>query len=219
MSCLEVWTSLRLGWRRKEKGEKEGEEYIDFYWKFEAAREDEVARTLTAKNNASKRKRLPAATSGVKKFEDIYAWLQSQHDPKTGAEVAIGQNGRNYLDCERGCQIWREGEDEDCQMIMIDPRIGSYSPKKAEALYLRRLSRPEKENYDPRDPYTSFFFPSRSQQTRSSTLPLFSSSSSSSLQSISSLSTLSTPPTSLSITPSSQSSTPLSIPSSLSSLV
>ena len=176
MSCLEVWTGLRLPslvCKRKEKVEREGEEYIDFYWKFEAAKADEAARTLAVKKDASKRKRLPMANcSGVKKFEDIYAWLQSQQDPKT-----------NNFECERKYQIWREYEEDNCQMIMIDPKIGSYSPKKAEALYLRRLSRPEEEKYDP---YCSFFFPSRSQQSRASSLPLVSSISSSSLQSISS---------------------------------
>ena len=212
MSCLEVWTELRLpslGCKRKEKVEKEGEEYIDFYWKFEAAKADEAARTLTAKKDASKRKRLPMASccNGVKKFEDIYAWLQSQQDPKTE-------------ECKNKYQTWRGFEEENCEMIMLDPKIGSYSPKKAEALYLKRLSRPEEENYDPTDPYSSFFFPLRSQQSRASTLPLVSSiSSSCSLQSISSLSS---PPFSISLSstcPSYQSSTPVSMPSSLSSLV
>ena len=195
-----------LGWKKKEMVEREGEEYIDFYWKFEAAKADEVARTLTAKNDTSKRKRLPipmAHSSGVKKFEDIYAWLQSQEDPKT-----------DVADLES--EIWRESEDEKCQTIMLDPKIGSYSPKKAEALYLKRLqSKPEEENYDPTDPYTSFFFPSsRPRQTRPSTLPLVSStSSSSSLQSISSLSSLSSPTFSLSTKSSSQSSRPCSLSS------
>ena len=32
--------------RLKTKTEKEGEEYIDFYWKFEATKKDEATRTL-----------------------------------------------------------------------------------------------------------------------------------------------------------------------------
>ena len=198
-----------LGWRTNKVVEREGEEYIDFYWKFEAAKADEAARTLTAKKDANKRKRPPMASNGVKKFEDIYAWLQSQQDPEV----------RSHLECERKYQIWRESEEEE--MIMVDPKIGSYSPKKAEALYLRRLSSPEEGTFDPTDPYCSFFFPSRPQQTRPSSLPRVSSiSSSSSLQSISSLpSLLSSPAFSLSTTCSSQSSTAVSMPSSLSSLV
>ena len=52
MNCLEALVGLRLPTPRlKTKTEKEGEEYIDFYWKFEAAKKDEVSRTLKRNTN------------------------------------------------------------------------------------------------------------------------------------------------------------------------
>ena len=82
MNCLEALRGLRLTTiRLRTKTEKEGEEYIDFYWKFEAAKKDEATKTL--KKSAFNKRRLPSDTSyGVKKFEDINSWLQSQQNPQ-----------------------------------------------------------------------------------------------------------------------------------------
>ena len=156
MNCLEALIGLRLPTPRlKTMTEKEGEEYIDFYWKFEAVKKDESTRTL--KKSSLNKRRLPSNTSyGVKKFEDINSWLQSQQNPQYS------------IDCQR-----KSHSDEEEPLRIKDPKIGSYSPKKAEALYLRRLSRPMTESSNPiMDPYSSFSFPSPSLSTRPATLPL-----------------------------------------------
>ena len=154
--------------------------------------------------SALNKRRLPTNTSyGVKKFENINSWLQSQ------------QNHQYSIDCER-----RSHSDEEEPLRIKDPKIGSYSPKKAEALYLRRLSRPQAESYNPiLDPYSSFSFPSPSLSTRPATLPLinsvnYSSTFSSHSMSYSSLSTA----TSLTMSSDHQSRSSSSSPSSTSSL-
>ena len=166
MHCINIKICLpSLVRGRLEKKAQSSEEYVDFYWKFE--------HTKVTEDKVEKIER------GIR-FEDINMWLNSHEDTDERSEeaedydnkkvsyslpeekrVAVEEKVTNLGDVTEERNVTKDGSvtlEEDNNRGWLGSE-GSYSPKKAEILYMRRFSKqPNRENRS-QGPNRSFSFP------------------------------------------------------------
>ena len=155
MTCLQVSVGLRLpDWIKPGRKTRrvEEHEYVDLYWKFEVPKE--AVQSLDPRSDQKSSNNQSCTDMFDRKFVNIHLWLNSQNEA-----VEADSDDNDDVHCHPEEERVPDGQEGGKERLAEE---GSYSPKKVEDQYMRRIARDSRlvfGHYDQRDRYCSSSLP------------------------------------------------------------